>query len=80
MERFSLPHGSGCDTLPALPQKNPRKRNLCAMSYIKFNIVTELRKTLSGKQSMVSPETLLLIIGPDYLIKASRGNDKKDER
>jgi hypothetical protein len=49
------------------------------MTCLKFNIITELRKTLAGQSSKVHPLTLLHAIGPQYLLQfeEERKNDRQ---
>jgi hypothetical protein len=48
------------------------------MTYTKFNIAVEVRKTLAGKPSKVAPMTLLQVIGPKYLQDAE-SEEAKDK-
>jgi hypothetical protein len=45
------------------------------MTYLKYNVDSELKKFLRNQPTKVAPEVLLRLIVDDYLAQCSRRND-----
>jgi hypothetical protein len=50
------------------------------MSLVKFNIATELRKALKGKETKVPVESLLLYTAPFYLESVKAAKEQAGEQ